>query len=36
MVKVKDKIEPNLANTETYRYYVDKYRNISTSERPHA
>ena len=25
MVKIKKKIEPNLENTETYRYYVDKY-----------
>ena len=25
MVKIKKKIEPNLENTERYRYYVDKY-----------
>jgi ribulose kinase len=25
MVKVKKKIEPNLDNTEMYRYYVDRY-----------
>jgi ribulokinase len=25
MVKIRDKIEPDLANTEKYRYYADKY-----------